>query len=181
MATTEIMQFFSKISTISWSCGTLKIFSISSVMILIFCDVHVLYLALAYFEDSYSCIYDEKNYKGEYWGDLLTLGKISHNLFCGLGNLLAVGIEMLSFLALVLLIPLSILTLTLIFASWLIWKNKKSGVIIFLLLVSVILIGWLFIFRSDAFFNVNLILPTLVLIMLCLSPIICLINYCSMK
>ena len=175
MATTEIMQFFSKISTISWSCGTLKIFSISSVMILIFCDVHVAFLTLPYFEDTYSCVYYENNHEEMHWGYGL------NNLFCGLGNLLAVGIEMLSFLALVLLIPLSILTLILIFASWLIWKNKKSGVIIFLLLVSVILIGWLFIFRSDAFFNVNLILPTLVLIMLCLSPIICLINYCSMK
>lgn len=177
----KIMQFFSKLSKTSGFCGALKIFSISGVMILIFCDAHVLYLALAYFENSYSCIYDEKNYKGEYWGDLLTLGKISHNLFCGLGNWLAAGMEMLSFLALMLLIPLSILTLILIFASRLIWKNKKSGAIIFLVLVSVILIGWLFIFRSDAFFNVNLILPTLVLIMLCLSPIICLINYCSMK
>lgn len=181
MVTTEIMQFFSKFSKASWSCGALKIFSVIILMMLIFCDAHVLYLALAYFEDFYSCIYDEKNYKGEYWGDLLTLGKISHNLFCGLGNWLAAGMEMLSFLALMLLIPLSILTLILIFASWLIWKNKKSGVIIFLVLVSVILIGWLFIFRSEAFFDVNLILPTFILIMLCLSSIICLINYCSRR
>ena len=181
MVTTEIMQFFSKLSKASWFCGMLKIFSISSVMILILCDVHVLYLALAYFEDSYSCIYDEKNYKGEYWGDLLTLGKFSHNLFCGLGNWLAAGMEMLSFLALMLLIPLSILTLILIFASWLIWKNKKSGVIIFLVLVSIVLIGWLFFFKNESFLDVNIISPTFLLIILCLNSIFCLINQCSKR